>query len=381
MVADEVLMDADGVSRRDFLRAGSVAVVGLSGSKSNVIVTAHPNRRAIFITMTGGASQLETFDPKPEAPSNIRGPFKSIETRIAGVRFSETLPRLAERSNRLAVIRSMNHDAAPLHETGQQLLQTGQLSYRKVQFPHWGAVVAKCVAGRANVPTNVILPNLVSDTGVNAYRGQSAGILGSEWNPVVDSLASNDDQESLRRHYGDSKFGRMLLRSRQLIERGTRCVTVNLFDSLGQQETWDCHGDKGCGPATLFDYQAKLCPEFDHALAGLIDDLEQRGLLDETLIVVTGEFGRTPCVNENVGRDHWTQCWSAVVAGGRIAGGQVIGSSDSAAAEPTSRPVTPGELTATLQHWCGIDGIDLAVDVDDRPLPLIPHSPVMELWA
>ena len=381
MSAEEVLTDAEGVSRRDFLRAGSVAVVGLSGSKASGVLSAHPNRRAILITMTGGASQLETFDPKPEASSNIRGPFKSIETSITGVRFGESLPRLAQRADRLAVIRSMNHDAAPLHETGLQLLQTGQLSYRDVQFPHWGSVVAKNVPSRTPVAANVILPNLVSETGVNSYRGQGSGILGSEWNPVVDSVSTLDEPDALRRQYGDTHFGRLLLRSRQLIERGTRCVTVNLFDSLAQQITWDCHGDKSCGPATLFDYQAKLCPEFDQALAGLLDDLEQRGLLDETLVVATGEFGRTPCVNENVGRDHWTHCWSAVVAGGRIAGGQVIGASDSAAAEPTDRPVTPGELTATLQHWCGVDGFAQTVNVREEPIPLVPFAPISELWS
>lgn len=381
MSAEEVLTEAEGVSRRDFLRAGSVAVVGLSGSKASGVLTAHPNHRAILITMTGGASQLETFDPKPEAPANIRGPFKSIETSIPGVRFSETLPQLAQRADRLAVIRSMNHDAAPLHETGQQLLLTGQLSYRGVQFPHWGSVVAKNLPARATAPTNVILPNLISDLTVNAYRGQSSGILGGDWSPFVDSSSSQDDPDALRRHYGDSHFGRMLLRSRQLIERGTRCVTVNLFDTLGQQSTWDCHGDKACGPATLFDYQAKLCPEFDRAFAGLLDDLEQRGLLDETLIIATGEFGRTPCVNENVGRDHWTHCWSAIVAGGRIAGGQVIGASDAAAAEPVSRPVTPGELTATLQHWCGVDGFSQTVDAGSETIALVPHSPIMELWS
>ena len=160
----------------------------------------------------------------------------------------------------------------------------------------------------------------------------------------------------MRRLYGDTPFGRSLLRARQLVEQGTRCVTVNLFDSLGDRITWDCHGDKNCGPATLFDYQDRLCPEFDQAMSGLLDDLAQRGLLDDTLVIATGEFGRTPRVNDNMGRDHWPGCWSALVAGGKVCGGKIIGASDSTASEPIDRPVSPGEITATMLHWCGVDG-------------------------
>ena len=183
------------------------------------------------------------------------------------------------------------------------------------------------------------------------------------------------------RLYGGSDFGRLLLKSRQLVEQGTRCVTVNLFDSLHQRLTWDCHGDKHCGPATLMNYQDRLCPEFDRALSGLLDDLAQRGLLDDTLVIATGEFGRTPKVNDNQGRDHWPGCWSGIVAGGKLTGGAVVGASDATASEPIDRPVSPGELTATLVAWCGVDVAPLKTTIDKTELPLIPFAPLTELWG
>ncbi len=381
MSAGEVITDADGVSRRDFLRAGSLTVVGLSGAARASTLTVSPNRRAIFILMTGGVSQLETFDPKPDAPSAIRGPFKSIETVVPGLRFGESLPGLACRADRFAVIRSLNHDAAPIHETGQQLLQSGQLSMNGVTFPNWGSLVAQAVPSRAGIPANVILPKPVIDTGVTAYRGQQAGLLGSEWEPVIDLPGLADESESVWRLYGDTSFGRSLLRARQLVERGTRCVTVNLFDSLQNQITWDCHGDASCGPATLFDYQDRLCPEFDQAMSGLLDDLSQRGLLDDTLVIATGEFGRTPRVNDNMGRDHWPDCWSGIVAGGKVSGGAIIGASDSSASAPVERPVAPGEITATLLNWCGVDGSLQTIEIGGHSMPLVPHAPLTELWG
>ena len=381
MSAAENITDADGVSRRDFLRAGGLTVVGLSGAARAASLVANSNRRAILILMTGGVSQLETFDPKPDAPSSIRGPFKSIETAVPGVRFGETLPGLAQRFNRFAVIRSLNHSAAPIHETGLQLLQTGRLSINGIKFPNWGSLVASNVPAKNGFASNVILPQLLADTGVATYRGQQAGILGDEWEPQLATKELTDEPDSIRRMYGDTEFGRLLLKARQLVEHGTRCVTVNLFDSLKDRVTWDCHGDKSCGSATLFDYQAKLCPEFDQAMSGLLDDLSQRGILDETLVVATSEFGRTPYVNENMGRDHWPHCWSAIVAGGKVAGGKLIGSSDSSAAEPRERPVEPGELTATLLNWCGIDGAAQSITYEQETIPLVPHAPVAELWS
>lgn len=381
MSGAEVSQDrGNGVSRRDFLRVGGLSVVGLSQSALARSAAAFSHRKAILILMTGGVSQLETFDPKPDAPASIRGPFKSIETAVAGVRFSETLPLLAQRAGRLAVIRSLNHDAAPIHETGQQLLQTGRLAAGELKFPHWSCVVASQSNPR-NVPCHVILPGLLSGTGVNAYRGQEAGLLGTEWEPATQTADAHFESDATRRLYGDTEFGRLLLKSRQLVESGTRCVTVNLFDHLHQRVTWDCHGDPHCGPATLNDYQSRLCPDFDRAMSGLLDDLGQRGLLDDTLVIAASEFGRTPHVNERLGRDHWTECFSAIVAGGRISGGRVIGASDASASQPTERPVALGELTATLLDWCGAATAHLTVTSDKTELPLVPHEKLAELWG
>jgi len=379
--ADPGVERGDGVSRRDFLRVGGLSVMGLSQSALVRAAAAFAHRRAILIQMTGGPSQFETFDPKPDAVSSIRGPFKSIETAIPGIRFSETLPLLAQRSARLAVLRSLNQDAAPIHEAGQQLLQTGRLARGDLRFPHWGSVVASQSAVRGGIHSSAILPALLSGTGVNAYRGQEAGLLGSEWEPAIVSSDVDSEPESIRRQYGESDFGRLLLKSRQLIERGTRCVTVNLFDSLHRRVTWDCHGDADCGPATVHDYQSRLCPQFDRALSGLLDDLAQRGRLEDTLVIATGEFGRTPQMNDRAGRDHWTGCWSGIVAGGKISGGQVIGASDATGSTPLDRPIHPGELTATLLDWCGVSLGSLSVTINKAECPLVPHEKLSELWG
>lgn len=370
----------EGVSRRDFLRVGGLGVVGLSQAALARGAAAFTHRRAIFILMTGGPSQLETFDPKPDAPSIIRGPFQSIETAVPGLRFSETLPLLARRADRFSVMRSLTHDAAPIHETGQQLLQTGRLAMSGVRFPHWGSIVASNSPLRGATAGCAIINGPLVGTGVKADHGQSAGMLGDEWEPLISTMDPEDESESIQRLYGQSPFGRALLKSRQMIERGTQCVTVNLFDSLHHRVTWDCHGDKHCGPATVMDYQDRLCPEFDRALAGLLDDLAQRGLLDDTLVMATGEFGRTPKMNDHQGRDHWPGCWSGIVAGGKVTGGAVLGASDATASEPVDRPISPSEVAATLVAWCGIDTAPMTMLLGKTEQPLIPAAPLTELW-
>jgi len=370
------------VSRRDFLRVGGAGVVGLSlGDRAALARGTVPlqHRRAIFILMAGGPSQLDTFDPKPQAPSSIRGPMRGIATRVPGVWLSESLPLLAERADRFALIRSLTHDYAPIHETGQQLLQCGRLMEAGVRFPHFGSIVAKSQPRPGQ--HNVVLPRRLDQTGTHQHRGQSAGAWGPEWDPVELAAGPHDEPEAVRRGYGNSPFGRLLLHARQLIERGTSCVTVNLFDSLHDQLTWDCHGDPGCGPGTVCDYRDSLCPQFDKALSGLLDDLQRRGLIDDTLVVATGEFGRTPRLNDHGGRDHWPGCWSALVAGGGITGGAVLGASDDTASQPIDRPVTPPEITATLLGWFGIDGRGCEVAIGKRAEALIPADPLRELWG
>jgi uncharacterized protein (DUF1501 family) len=373
---------AEGVSRREFLRAGSLGVVGLSLGDQPAFLrrSLAQRRRAIFILMAGGASQLETFDPKPDAPASIRGPLKAISTSVPGLCVSESLPLLAQRMHKVGLVRSLCHDWAPIHETGQQLLQTGRVMQAGVRFPHFGSVVAQACDLDITAPVNAVLPRILRDTGVHSETGQSGGLLGANWNPIEVPAQPVEEADAVRRAYGDTPFGRLLLQARQMVERGTRCVTVNLFDALHQRVTWDCHADPQCAPGTLLDYRDTLCPQFDRALAALLDDLEQRGLLQDTLVVATGEFGRTPQVNDRGGRDHWTGCWSALVAGGGVTGGVVIGASDATASTPVSDPVSPAQIPATLLAWFGVDGQRVTATVEDRQVALMPAPPLRGLW-
>jgi hypothetical protein len=375
-------LTADCVSRREFLRASGIGVVGLSlaDQSASARVAWTSQRRAIFLNMAGGPSQLETFDPKPDAPSSIRGPHKAIATSVPGVFLSEWLPQIAQRMHRCALVRSLTHDWAPIHETGQQLLQAGRVMQAGVRFPHFGSVIAQTHRFAGSMPANVVLPRLLRDTGVHAEHGQSGGLLGDDWKPTEVALNPADEPEAVRRAYGNTPFGKLLLQARQLVEQGTRCVTVNLFDALHQQVTWDCHGDPQCAPGTLLDYRDTLCPQFDRAFAALLDDLEQRELLHDTLVIATGEFGRTPRINDRGGRDHWPGCWSALIAGGGSVGGAVIGASDATASVPVSDPISPAQIPATLLAWFGIDGQTLTATIDGRELPLIPAAPLRGLW-
>jgi len=377
--------DAASVSRRDFLRVGSLSVVGLSMAERGESAGARPSsgpQSCIFLLMTGGASQLETFDPKPDAPAHIRGPLKAISTALPGVAFSEAFPKLAERADRLTVIRSLSHSAAPLHETGYQLLHTGRLSRGEERYPSFGSVIARQLGPRNNAPPYVVIPRLLGNTGINMYRGQTAGMLGEIFDPLTPNDAisndneathrhpsisdkpgfrfplSTDEPETVQRHYGRSGFGPLCLQARQLVEAGVRCVVVNLFDRLQEGLTWDCHGRTTTAPGTLFDYRDVLCPQFDQAVAALLDDLHERGLLDETLVVATGEFGRTPRINNNRGRDHWPGVWSGLLAGGGTPRGAVIGSSDKHAARPTDEPTSPAELVETIYRSLNVPSVE-----------------------
>ena len=393
------------VSRRDFLRVGGLSVVSLSVAEQAALArrSGAESRSVILLLMSGGASQLETFDPKPEAPSGIRGPLRAIATGVPGLHFSEGLPRLAKRADRLSIVRSLNHSAAPIHETGLQLLQTGRLASGGQDFPSFGAATSRVFDANRPVPAYVVLPRVIDGTGVNVSRGQGAAFLGSAYEPTVidqdvpavfqqaslgkspGSLPALDEdvfageKDSVRRGYGETRFGRLCCRARQLIERGVAVVTVNLFDRLHGQVTWDAHAAGDAAPGTLFDYRDRLCPEFDQAAATLLDDLSQRGLWQQTLVVAVGEFGRTPRLNSNGGRDHCSRAWAALLAGGKVPGGQVIGSTDVCGGSVTDHPIDPSELTATIYHHLGIDPHTALTATDGSTLPLLEADPVRAL--
>jgi len=376
-----------------------------------------PERSVILLLLVGGPSQHETWDPKPDAPAEVRGPFDSIATRCPGVWIAEHLPLMAARMDRLAIVRSVHHDAAPIHETGYQLLQTGRLCRGGEEHPHFGSVVARLIGATNGLPPFVVVPGPIASTGVDIPRGQSAGWLGAAYDPfhraaepgapdfdrgvnanpsrgLTPAFAAEPvfarcaaqafdlagESEKVHGEYGRTDFGRSCLQARRLIESGVRVVTVNMFETVFDRVTWDCHG---AAPfSTLDDYARELLPKFDQAFTALIDDLERRGRLETTLVVAAGEFGRTPRLNASGGRDHWPGVWSVVLAGGGIRGGQVVGASDAQAGSPADRPVTPQDLVATIYHSLGIDGTRCLDRPYGKSQPLVEDAaPIQELFG
>jgi hypothetical protein len=354
-----------GKTRRDFLRAGGVGLgalgFGMSEIDAALRVGSSSERSVILLLLCGGPSQLDTWDPKPDAPADVRGPFQSIATRCPGVRICEHLPRMAARMDRLALVRSMHHESAPIHETGYQLLQTGRLCREGEEHPHIGSVVARLAGARNGVPPFVVLPGPIASTGVDIPHGQSAGWLGAAYEPFLMAPdppmlgfgASPAEAERASLEYGRTPFGQCCLLARQLVDSGVRMITINMFSTVFNCVTWDCHG--AVPFSTLDDYANELMPTFDQAFTALIDDLERRGRLETTLVVAAGEFGRSPRINASGGRDHWPGVWSVVLAGGGVHGGQVVGASDAHAAAPADRPVTPRDLLATMYHSLEIE--------------------------
>jgi uncharacterized protein (DUF1501 family) len=408
-------ISGDHVTRRDFLKAGamSAGAVGMTLADLTSLKSAANGRdvNCILLFLVGGPSQLETFDPKPDAPSHIRGPFGTIPTRIPGIRFSEHLPKTAQLANRIAILRSVHTDAAPIHENGQQLMQTGRLCRDEQAHPHYGSTVSWLKGPKAaDSPPFVILPWKIGNTGVSIGHGQDAGFLGKNYQPLratldvtarsTKGLSSatqpfagaailsehtrrafniSSEDHGLRSRYGFNQFGQSCLIARRLIESGTRLVTVNMFDTVFNKATWDCHADGSSLATTLTDYRRTLCPMFDAAYSTLLEDLGQRGMLDNTLVLAMGEFGRTPKINPRGGRDHWTGCWSVLFAGGDIRGGQVVGCSDASAAEPNDRPIKPAEIAATVYAALGLNPALRLPLPGGGSLPLADAEPIREL--
>jgi uncharacterized protein (DUF1501 family) len=422
----------DGLSRRDFLRAGAVGAgaVGLTLADLAGLNAADfgDRRSCILLFLVGGPGQLDTWDLKPHAPSEVRGPFRPRATNVPGVQVSEHFPRLAGMADRFALVRSVHHDAAPIHETGHQLMQTGRLCRGGREYPNYGAAVSHLRGARSEgVPPWVVLPAPLGNTGVSVSHGQTAGFLGPRHDPVVlhgDPAYPNDrplvatadaahrafdstpaseaatlrafdrlfspaakkaldlgaEPEALRTRYGSGTFGQSCLLARRLVEAGVRLVTVNMFDTVFNEITWDCHADGGALAGTLDDYRDTLCPMLDAACATLLGDLEQRGLLETTLVVAMGEFGRTPQLNPRGGRDHWPGCWSILLAGGGVCGGRVVGSSDAVGGEPRDRPVRPAEVAASVFHSLGLDPRTSLPGPDDEAVPLADAEPIWELF-
>ena len=449
--------------RNMLLQAGALGVAGLnlptllraaSGSPGVEPTSLNGFGRAkqcILLFMWGGPSQLDTFDPKPHAPDTIRGPFKPIATNVAGIEVSELFPQLAQQADKLAVIRSLNHDD-PAHLSSGHTILTGHLP--PVNFsdneppsardtPHIGSVMSKLRPSTTTMPSFVTMPWLAfhpSAPGGNA-PGQHGGWLGRQYDPFlvmgdpnaagwkVPALALIDGQspdrlnhrrellqsldqqrrageqtgglnqlDSLqqrafglltsatvrgafdlgqetpetRDRYGRNIHGQCVLLARRLIEHDVPLVSVN-WQNDGQN-FWDTHGNN------FNRLKNDLCPPADRALTALLEDLSRSGRLDETLIVWVGEFGRAPVINGSTGRDHHPRCYSGLMAGGGIRGGQVFGASDQHAAYPADKPVSPHDLVATMYHALGVPADTVLHDSQNRPHRIRAGRAIEELF-
>jgi hypothetical protein len=374
-------------TRRDFLKASTAgaASVAMGSAATGAATTGGLRpplaRSCIFINLVGGPSHLDTFDPKPTAPSDVRGPFQPIATSVPGIQLSELFPKLAAKADKFSLIRSMHHDAPPIHEAGFQLLNTGRLFRDGPEWPSVGAVMAYLRGHRlGNYPAWEVFPHACINTGVSISHGQGAGFLDPQNFSPIEPLKGETELERKTSLDVLCRTAMIVLESGAEFGTPAGFATLNQFSTVFDSPSWDCHADRGSLNTTLSDYRDTVAPEFDTAFAALLTDLEERGLLESTLVVATGEFGRTPKLNSNGGRDHWAGCWTALVAGGGVQGGRMIGASDRTGSEPKDRPVTPQELVATIFHALGVPADATIPGPDGSPVEVYPGKPVVELF-
>jgi hypothetical protein len=450
--ADRPATFCDGLTRRDFLHAGAIAPLGLTLAGLNRAKAASgkdDDVNCIMMFLVGGPSQIDTFDPKPKAPAEVRGPFAPIQTNASGMQISEIFPKLSKHADKYSLIRSVYHTATAVHDTGHQMMQTGRLFTGGVEHPHVGCTLGYLKGGRGELPAHVLLPRPIGRTGGNLPHGHAAGYLGKPYDPFIlnadpnapgfkvpdllppdyisgiraerrqklrdavdgatgsfeangaakqlddnfnlayrlmssvkarDAFALEKESDKTRDRYGRTRFGQSCLMARRLIEAGVRFVTVNMFETVFDEVTWDIHGSR---PFTDVQQMAKeVAPNFDNAFSTLLEDLGERGLLSKTMVVALGEFGRTPKINPAGGRDHHPGVWSILIGGGPIKGGMVIGESDELGYAPKTRPVTPGEVAATLYKGLGLDPHKELPGPQNRPIPMVDYAlkPINELF-
>ena len=427
-------------TRRSFLSVGSLGFLGMSlneylaaapaaakGGKANSV---------ILFWLEGGPSHIDTWDPK--ANSN----FKPISTNVAGIQISELLPKMAKRMDKFALVRSM-HTRGTDHPQATHYAMTGHEINPAMQFPSVGSIITKEMGPRNAVPAHVLVPKW--DRNRQYEEHFRAAFLGGEYDPmcipdpskpgcevtdlslpksvsqaavdgraaflktvdrryralnetaehtnmdsftaqalkmiltpaVRDAFDLSKEGEKTKERYGKDSIGQSVLLARRLVEAGSRFVTAAGYHGT----SWDTHSDNDKG------HRDRLAPTLDRTLTALIEDLDERGLLDTTLVVAMGEFGRTPTINPNLGRDHWPNCWSLALAGAGIKTGQVVGASDERGHDVTDRVVTMGDLYATIYKALGFDWtkeymspigrpIKIANSLDDRT-----GVPVKELLA
>jgi hypothetical protein len=370
-------------SRREFLSAAAagaaaMAVPGLASASPRTPLPTGTAKSCIFINLVGGPGHLDTFDPKPDAPAEYRGPFRPIRTKVPGLHVSELFPKLAGVADKFSLVRSMHHTAPPIHEAGFQLLNTGRLFRDGPEWPSIGAVMAYR-NGFSPVPGWLLLPDAQIHTGVAVSHGQSAGFLDSPmYEPDEGRAGLPSNWMPGFRVWCELAVKHIAREAKIGIRPGF--VTLNMYETVFDSPSWDCHADGGSLRTDLNDIRDTVAPSFDTAFAALLTDLEARGLLDNTLVVATGEFGRTPLLNANGGRDHWAGAWTAIVAGGGTRGGRIIGRTDARGTEPTDRPVTPQELVSAIFHAMGVPHDATIPGPDGKPVAVYPGKPVAELF-
>lgn len=414
-------------SRRDFVKLGGAAFGGITLPRLLEASAAGVDEISCLVFFqTGGLCHHDSFDPKPQAPREIRGGFETIPTAVPGVRFSELVPNCARLLDRYSVIRSIySHEA--IHEKAKQYIFAGQRPNNAFKHPVYGSVVAKELGARNGLPPFVVIPrkdicaeagflgsaydpfitgdpskadfsvqDLTLPTGLGLEEAQGridllaqldAEIRHVERSGLVEGMDHfyqqafdlatspqakkafdlNAEPDKLRDAYGRTTAGQGALLARRLIESGVRLVTI--FHG-----GYDTHSDND-------KTNAKLYPEFDQAFGALLEDMASRGLLAKTLVLAIGEFGRTPKINHSAGRDHWPGVFSIAAAGAGVPGGQVIGSSDDKGAFPAKRPVSIEDLAATIYKKLGIDSSH-EYHTNGRPVKINDGGePIRELLA
>ncbi len=423
----------DGLRRRDMIKAGCLGMGGLTLAQYARLASAgqvSPTRakRAIFIELPGGPSHLDTFDLKPDAPDTVRGTFKPIATNVPGIQISEHLPKLAGVADKFAILRGVSHTLAA-HQLGREYVNTGSRPLASLDYPCYGSVLSRERPGDDDIPSQVAVPKAGHGPGFLGIRyapletnsmpkfGQPYAVRGLSLAPgigveevaqrqqllkkldrrfaemddvggLVDGLDRFGEQaysmitsprarkafnigeepESFAKLFGEDPFGQSCLLALRLVESGVSLASVQLGG-------WDTHTDN------FTKLKDELLPKLDAGLSGLLVGLEMRGLLDSTAVMVTGEFGRTPKINERSaegGRDHYPRCMFMLMAGGGVRGGQVIGESDDTAAGPRHEAITPDDVAASFYWNLGIDpSIEYQTDTG-RPITLVRDGKVIE---
>ena len=431
----------DGVNRREFLRVGSLAGLSLAEvmrlQETCAAESAKKDINCIFLFNIGGMPQQDMWDLKPDAPPEIRGDFQPISTSVPGMQISDVLPGIAPVADKLAILRSMTHGDSD-HGRGYHIMMTSKKAgvgdfngpQNNNQHPCFGSMVSR-LGKQGELPPYISVPNLLSSGGPS-FLGASHGPFVIEADPAAPDFSVRDialptsvtgnrslrrqtalrainqferrveevskdvrsldtfyekaynlmtsrkakeafdihkEPAKLREEYGMTSVGQCCLLGRRLVEAGCRFVAI-------ENGHWDTHRKN------TYSLRELLCPSFDRAVPALLNDLEQRGMLDDTLVVIATEFGRTPRINQLLGRDHWPNAFSIVMAGAGLKVGQTIGASDKQAAYVADRPITPADFAATILRVLGIDYEKTLHTPLGRPIPVVDSGkPVTELFA